>query len=41
MRNFEIKDEINEIKKWEEKIKQKDVKHKKINIHIIFINMKQ
>ena len=28
MRNIEIKNEIDEIKKWEEKIKQKDLKYK-------------
>ena len=27
MRTNEIKNEIDEIKKWQEKIKQKDVKH--------------
>ena len=28
MRNIEVKNEIDEIKKWEEKIKQKDLKYK-------------
>ena len=31
MRAFEIKNEIDEIKKWEEKIKQKDLKNETKN----------
>ena len=34
MRNNEIKNEIGEIKKWEEKIKQKDLKYETKKIHI-------
>ena len=33
MRNNEIKTEIDEIKKWEEKIRQKDLVYKKIYIY--------
>ena len=32
MRTNEIKNEIDEIKKWEEKIKRKDLKYEKIYI---------
>ena len=42
MRTNEIKNEIYEIKKWEEKIKRKDLKYEtKICIYIISSNMKQ
>ena len=34
MRNNEIKNEIGETKKWEEKIKQKDLKYETKKIHI-------
>ena len=40
MKTNEIKHEIYEIKKWEEKIKQKDLKYKK-NTHMTLSNMKQ
>ena len=40
MQTNEIKNEIYEIKKWEEKIKQKDLKYKK-NTHMTLSNMKQ
>ena len=41
MRINEIKNEIGEIKKWEEKIERKDLKYKTKNTHMIFSNMKQ
>ena len=37
-----MKNEIDEIKKWEEKIRRKDLVYiQKINIDMIFSNMKQ
>ena len=42
MRTNEIKNVIDEIKKWEENIKRKDLKYEtKKNTYIIFNNMKQ
>ena len=41
MRTNKIKNEIFEIKKWEEKIKQKDLKYEKIIIYMIFKNLRQ
>ena len=41
MRNNEIKNEMGEIKKWEEKVKQKDLKYERKNTSIIFSNLKQ
>ena len=42
MRTNEIKNEIYEIKKWQEKIKREDLKYKTKKItHMIFNNMKQ
>ena len=41
MRTDETKNEINEIKKWEGKIKGKGFKNKKKNKKMIFSNMKQ
>ena len=41
MRINEIKDEIDEIKKWEEKIKWKELKYKQKSTYMIFSNMKQ
>ena len=40
MRTDQIKNEINEIRKQEEKIEEKDLKYK-TNIYIIFKNLKQ
>ena len=40
MRTDRIKNEINEIRKQEEKIEEKDLKYK-TNIYIIFKNLKQ
>ena len=37
----EIKNEIYEIKEWEEKIKWKDLKYETKNTYMIFSNMKQ
>ena len=37
MENNEIKNEIDEIKKWEEKIKRKDLKYEAKKIHIWFL----
>ena len=37
----ENENKTDEIKKWEEKIKQKDLKYKTKNIYIILINLKQ
>ena len=41
MRINKIKDEIDEIKKWEEKIKRKELKYKQKSTYMIFSNMKQ
>ena len=41
MRNNKIKNEIDEIRKWEEKINRKDLNLKQINIYIILNNMKE
>ena len=41
MRTNEIKNEIDEIEKWEEKNKQKDLKYQTKNAYMIFSNMKQ
>ena len=41
MRNNEVKKKTDEIKKQKEKIKRKDLKYKKINICMIFNNIKQ
>ena len=44
MRNVEIKNEIDEIKKWENKIKRKDLGNKyrkQIDMCMIFNNLKQ
>ena len=41
MRTNEIKNEINEIKKWEEKIKLEDRNIKQKVTHMIFRNIKQ
>ena len=41
MRNNEIKNEINKIKKWKEKIKRKGLKYEIANTDIIFSNVKQ
>ena len=41
MRNGEIKNEIYEIKKCEEKNIWKDLKYESVNVNIIFNNMKQ
>ena len=46
MRTKEIKNEIDEIKKWEQKIKRRDLKcdqkkKKKKNRYMIFSNMKR
>ena len=40
MRTNEIKNQINEIKQWEEKIKRDDLKFKTKNYTVIFNNMK-
>ena len=40
MRTDQIKNEINEIRKQEEKIEEKDLKYK-TNIYMIFKNLKQ
>ena len=40
MKNNEIKNEIDKIKKWEEKIKREDLKHEAVKINVIFNNMK-
>ena len=40
MRNIEIKNEIDEIKKWEEKVKREDL-IEQTNINMIFNNMKR
>ena len=37
----EIKNEIYEIKEWEEKIKRKDLKNETKNTYMIFSSMKQ
>ena len=37
----ENENKTDKIKKWEEKIKQKDLKYKTKNIYIILINLKQ
>ena len=41
MRTNEVKDEIYEIEKWEERIKQKDLHIKQININMIFNTIKR
>ena len=41
MRTNEIKNEIYEIKEWEEKIKRKDLKNETKNTYMIFSSMKQ
>ena len=41
MRTNKIKNEIDEIRKWEGKIKQKDLKYETINIYMVFNNLKQ
>ena len=41
MRTGEIKNEIDEIRKWEEKINRKDLKYKNRNIYMILNNLKQ
>ena len=41
IRNNENKNKIGEIKKWEEKIKKKDLKYDTKNTYMIFSNMKQ
>ena len=41
MRTNEIKNEMDEIKKWEEKINRKDLKYETKNTHLLFRNMKQ
>ena len=41
MRTNEIKNEIDEIEKWEEKKDEKTLYIKQININMIFNNMKQ
>ena len=41
MRTNEIKNEIYEIKNWEEKIKRKDLKYETKNAHMVFRNLKQ
>ena len=40
MRNIDMKNKADEIKKWEEKIKQNKIYIYKTNIHMIFNNMK-
>ena len=40
MRNIDMKNKTDEIKKWEEKIKQNKKHIYKTNIHMIFNNMK-
>ena len=40
MRNIEIKNEIDEIKKWEKKVKREDL-IEQTNINMIFNNMKR
>ena len=41
MRTNKIKNEIDEIQKWEEKSKRKDLKYETKNTYMIFSNMKQ
>ena len=41
MRTNEIKNELDEIKKWEEKIKRKDLKYETKKIYTTSSNMKQ
>ena len=41
MRTNEIKNQINEIKQWEEKIKREDLRFKTKNYTVIFNNMKR
>ena len=41
MRNNEIKNKIDEIKKWKEKVKRKDLKYETKNTYMTFNNMKQ
>ena len=41
MKTIEIKNKMDEIKNWEQKIKRKDIIYETKNIYLIFSNMKQ
>ena len=41
MKTIEIKNKMDEIKNWEQKIKRKDLIYETKNIYLIFSNMKQ